>query len=429
MVKHRDRATGMAQMPADGCAASPAPASSSLLADGAAGATPVMAQYLEIKTANPDSLLWYRMGDFYELFFEDAVVASEALSIVLTKRGQHQGKAIPMCGVPVHRADEYLQRLIKKGFRVAVCEQLEDPAEARKRGAKAVVKRDVVRLVTPGTITEDALLEAKARNYLTALFARPEDLARRAGLETAIAIASVDISTGEFELGELMLADLAGELVRLSPSEIICGDALLADGTVKRAVQLSGGVATPVPEAYFDSQAGSRDLKAQLGVRELDGFGSFSRSALAATGAVLRYIALTQMGQRPHLRPPRRMGHGAGLIIDAGSRASLELVTALSGGASTTLFAAMDRTVSGAGGRELMARVTSPLADGAEINARLDAVAHVLANRRYADIGSSPVSRSLHRTMSQHGVPDRTDRRPFSSWTGRNRTGKIFLRD
>ena len=162
-----------------------------------------MAQYLEIKAANPDSLLWYRMGDFYELFFEDAVAASEALSIVLTKRGKHQGRDIPMCGVPVHRADEYLQRLIKHGYRVAVCEQLEDPAEARKRGAKAVVKRDVVRLVTPGTLTEEALLDAKARNYLTAVYCEtPHELGATAA-ESRLALASLDISTGEFEIAEV----------------------------------------------------------------------------------------------------------------------------------------------------------------------------------------------------------------------------------
>src|SRR6185503_16006747 len=165
-----------------------------------ADATPVMAQYLEIKTANPDSLLWYRMGDFYELFFEDAVVAAKALGIVLTKRGKHLGEDIPMCGVPVHRADEYLQRLIKLGYRVAVCEQLEDPAEARKRGAKAVVRRDVVRLVTPGTLTEDSLLDAKARNYLTAVFDGPKTGRGQADM---IALASLDISTGEFEVGEV----------------------------------------------------------------------------------------------------------------------------------------------------------------------------------------------------------------------------------
>src|SRR3990172_252560 len=158
-----------------------------------AGVTPSMAQFLEIKAANPDCLLFYRMGDFYELFFEDAVAAAQALGIVLTKRGKHLGEDIPMCGVPIHRADEYLQRLIRQGFRVAVCEQLEDPAEAKKRGHKAVVHRDVVRLVTPGTLTEDSLLDARARNYLTAIFKAP-----RVGAGGAtIALASVDISTGE----------------------------------------------------------------------------------------------------------------------------------------------------------------------------------------------------------------------------------------
>src|SRR5215510_2944726 len=168
--------------------------------EGALRATPVMEQYIEIKAANPDCLLFYRMGDFYELFFEDAVAAAAALGIVLTKRGKHLGNDIPMCGVPVHRADEYLQRLIRQGFRVAVCEQLEDPVEARKRGSKAVVRRDVVRLLTPGTLTEDSLLDAKARNYLTALFDGPRS---GAGRPTALARASLDISTGECEVGEV----------------------------------------------------------------------------------------------------------------------------------------------------------------------------------------------------------------------------------
>ena len=163
------------------------------------GVTPSMAQFLEIKAANPDSILWYRMGDFYELFFEDAVVASQALGIVLTKRGKHLGADIPMCGVPIHRADEYLQRLIRLGYRVAVCEQLEDPAEARKRGSKAVVRRDVVRLVTPGTLTEDSLLDAKARNYITAIYRAPGGSQTSvAEGDALVALASLDISTGEF---------------------------------------------------------------------------------------------------------------------------------------------------------------------------------------------------------------------------------------
>src|SRR2546421_9586261 len=243
-------------------------------AEGAARATPVMEQYIEIKAANPDCLLFYRMGDFYELFFEDAVAAAQALGIVLTKRGKHLGDDIPMCGVPVHRADEYLQRLIKLGFRVAVCEQLEDPAEARKRGSKAVVRRDVVRLVTPGTLTEDSLLDAKARNYLTALFDGPKTGAVNSA---TIALASLDISTGEFEVGEVPAADLPGEIVRLSPSEVIAADRLLADEGVRKWIGIAGAAATPVAGASFDSLAGERLLKAPLGVADLQAFGPVSR--------------------------------------------------------------------------------------------------------------------------------------------------------
>jgi DNA mismatch repair protein MutS len=329
-----------------------------------------MAQFLEIKAANPDCLLWYRMGDFYELFFDDAVTASSALSIVLTKRGKHQGEDIPMCGVPVHRADEYLQRLIRMGYRVAVAEQLEDPAEARKRGSKAVVRRDVVRLVTPGTLTEEALLDAKVRNYLTALF--------RNGSGISIALASLDISTGEFEVGEVAATDVAGELVRLSPGEVILADAMLADEAFKRAIEFAGAAPTPVPTAYFDSLAGKAALKEQLRVTELGGFGSFSNAELAAIGALLKYVDLTQMGRRPVLRPPKRSGSGSTLMIDAASRSSLELTRSVSGDKQSSLLAAIDRTVTGPGARELAARLASPLCDPRQIDARLDAVGFLL---------------------------------------------------
>ena len=349
-----------------------------------ADATPVMAQYLEIKAANPDSLLWYRMGDFYELFFEDAVTASEALSIVLTKRGTHQGRDIPMCGVPVHRADEYLQRLIKHGYRVAVCEQLEDPAEARKRGAKAVVKRDVVRLVTPGTLTEEALLDAKARNYLTAVYCEtPHELGATAA-ELRLTLASLDISTGEFEIAEISGLDLAGELIRLAPGEVLAPDGLLADQTFTRSVDYAGGKPTPIPSAYFDSKAGARDLKACLGVADLAGFGTFSRAQLAAIAAVLKYVDLTQMGRKPLVRAPRKAG-GDRLFIDAASRASLELVKAASGEKASTLLGAIDRTVTAGGARELQARLSSPLSDPDAIDARLYAVSYLLNNRRLID--------------------------------------------
>jgi DNA mismatch repair protein MutS len=366
-----------------------------------------MAQFLEIKAANPDSLLWYRMGDFYELFFEDAVVAAHALGIVLTKRGKHMGQDIPMCGVPIHRAEEYLQRLIRLGYRVAVCEQLEDPAEARKRGAKAVVRRDVVRLVTPGTLTEDALLDAKARNFLTALFRAPGP---DGGLES-FALASLDISTGECEVGEVTSIDLPGELVRLSPSEIIAADAVLAAEDVKRWMGVAGAAATPVPSAYFDSLAGERQLKAELGVSELGGFGTFSRAELAAIGALLKYVELTQIGRKPVIRPPRKTGADGVLVIDAASRASLELVRSSSGAKEGSLLAAIDRTVTAPGARELAARLASPLRDRPAIEARLDAVGFlfdqaVLREDLRAALRAAPdIARALARLSFARGGP------------------------
>ncbi len=344
-----------------------------------AEASPSMAQFLEIKAANPDSLLWYRMGDFYELFFDDAVIASATLGIVLTKRGKHLGQDIPMCGVPIHRADEYLQRLIRAGHRVAVAEQLEGPAQARKRGAKAVVRRDVVRLVTPGTLTEDALLDAKVHNYLTALFLGPAAAAGGKVPEQAtLALASLDISTGEFEVGEVKGADLPGELVRLSPSEVILSDALFGDAWLGRWIEVAGAAATPVPTAYFDSLAGEASLKRQLKVAELGGFGGFTRPELAAIGALLKYVELTQIGRKPVLRPPRKTGSDALLLIDAASRASLELTRSTAGDKQGSLLGAIDRTVTGAGARELAARLASPLREPKQIEGRLDAVGFLI---------------------------------------------------
>ncbi|MFM9846194.1 MAG: DNA mismatch repair protein MutS [Hyphomicrobiaceae bacterium] len=332
--------------------------------------SPAMAQFLEIKTANPDSLLWYRMGDFYELFFEDAVVAAKALGIVLTKRGKHLGQDIPMCGVPIHRADEYLQRLIKLGYRVAVCEQLEDPAEARKRGAKSVVRRDVVRLVTPGTLTEDSLLDIRARNYLTAMMPVPAASYDGKGL---YALASLDISTGEFEVGEVAADDLGGEVMRLAPGEIIAAD--ISDGKLTAPAAATGAALTPVASAFFDSLSGERLLKDRLGVGELGGFGNFSRAELATVGALLKYVDLTQIGAKPVVRPPRHSGSANSLVIDGATRASLEILRSTSGAREGSLLSAIDRTVTGAGARELATRLASPLRDPQQIAARLDALA------------------------------------------------------
>ncbi len=372
-----------------------------------AGVTPSMAQYLEIKAANPDSLLWYRMGDFYELFFEDAVTAAAALSIVLTKRGKHLGEDIPMCGVPVHRADEYLQKLIRQGYRVAVCEQLEDPAEARKRGAKAVVHRDVVRLVTPGTITEEALLDAQVRNYLTAIFREPAGR----GQAARVVLASLELSTGEFEVGAVAPSDLAGEIMRLMPGEIIAVDEVLADAEVARTAQLLTTALTPVPSATFDSLAGERNLAAVLGVADIGAFGSFTRGELAAIGGLLKYVELTQIGRRPAIRPPKRTGFGAAMMIDAASRASLELLRASSGDRRGSLLSAIDRTVTGAGSRELAARIASPLTDVGAINRRVEVVDYMVGNLelreevREALKRTPDIARAVSRLALQRGTP------------------------
>src|SRR6202012_4390724 len=209
-------------------------------------ATPMMAQYLEIKAAHAEYLLFYRMGDFYELFFDDAAKASEALDIALTKRGKHAGDDIPMCGVPVHAAEAYLEKLIRKGFRVAVCEQIEDPAEAKKRGSKSVVKREVMRLVTPGTLTEDSLLEARASNTLASLGRSGGDFA----------IASADMSTGDFRVGTVAYDGIAAELARIAPRELLVPDGLLADEMLGAVLKSFGPALSPLPSVKFDSGAG-----------------------------------------------------------------------------------------------------------------------------------------------------------------------------
>jgi DNA mismatch repair protein MutS len=338
-------------------------------------ATPMIAQYLEIKAANADCLLFYRMGDFYELFFGDAEVASRALGIALTKRGRHLGADIPMCGVPVHSADDYLQRLITQGHRVAICEQIEDPAEAKKRGPKAVVRRDVVRLVTPGTLTEETLLDARAHNFLTALFRAPE----KDGSEPSYALASLDISTGELIASSVRSSDLAGELARLKPGEVLAGDDIAGDAEIRRLIHEAGAALTPCPRAHFDSLRGERALKSRLGVGALDAFGAFMRPELAALAGLLTYVEITQVGKAPLLRPPRKESAGSLLFIDAATRANLELMRSNQGSRAGSLLAAIDRTVTAAGARELASRLGSPLTDVGVLNARLEAVAY-LAN-------------------------------------------------
>ncbi|MCE8468075.1 DNA mismatch repair protein MutS, partial [Rhodovulum sulfidophilum] len=322
----------------------------------------MMAQYLEIKSANPGALLFYRMGDFYEMFFDDAVTAAQALDIALTKRGKHQGEDIPMCGVPVHAAESYLLTLIRKGFRVAVCEQMEDPAEAKKRGSKSVVRRDVVRLVTPGTLTEESLLEARRHNFLAAF----------AEVRGEAALAWVDISTGAFRAMGCPGVRLGAELARLAPREVLLNEATERDWA--EIVSESGAAVTPLSRASFDSSSAETRLTGLFSVGTLEGFGTFSRAEMSAMGALVDYLEITQKGKLPLLRPPVREAMGGTMQIDAATRRNLELTASLSGGREGSLLAAIDRTVTAAGARLLERRLSSPSRDLPTIHARLAAV-------------------------------------------------------
>ena len=327
-------------------------------------ATPMMRQYLAIKGAHPDHLVFYRMGDFYELFFDDAVKASAALDIALTKRGQHLGEDIKMCGVPVHSHEAYLSRLIRQGFKVAVCEQIEDPAEAKKRGAKSVVERGVVRVITPGTLTEDALLDARSHNYLAALAEAQGDLA----------LGWLDLSTADFAAQPLQPSQLAAALARLSPGELLVPDRLLARDPLKTILEEWNSVLTPLPSARFDSDNARKRLQSAFNVAALDSYGSFSRAEVAACGALLDYVELTQAGKRPALAPPRRERADGTMEIDPATRRNLELVKSLDGRRDGSLLATIDRTLTGPGARLLAERIAAPLTERAEIERRLDLV-------------------------------------------------------
>ena len=335
--------------------------------------TPMMAQYLEIKAAHPDALLFYRMGDFYEMFFDDAVAAAESLDIALTKRGKHEGNDIPMCGVPVHAAEGYLLTLIRKGYRVGVCEQLESPAEAKKRGYKSIVKRDVVRLVTPGTLTEDSLLNARSHNYLAA-FVEVRDQA---------AIAWVDISTGTFNAMKANQTRLGPELARLSPSELIVPQALEND--LHQLVTEFGISLTGLSGSSFDSTSGEKRLCDLFGVSTLDAYGNFDRAEIAAMGAIVEYLNITQKGKLPLLQPPQQEQHNKTVQIDAATRRNLELTQALSGGRAGSLLAVIDTTVTAGGARLLERRLSAPSRLLETVSDRLNAVSHVVENTQITE--------------------------------------------
>ena len=324
--------------------------------------TPMMAQFLNIKEQYKEALLFYRMGDFYELFFEDAIVASKALGITLTKRGQHSGKDIPMCGVPAHASESYLLEQITHGFKAAVCEQMESPAEAKKRGPKSVVNRKVVRLVTAGTLTEESLLESTSNNFLLAF----------SEVRSEGAIAWVDMSTGELTTSQCTRAKLAIELSRLSPSEVIISESMYSD--ISPLATDAGTVLSPLGKSSFDSGSSDRRLRNLYGVSSLDSFGSFTRAELSAMGALIDYLDITQKGHLPFLKTPVKENKEKILQIDPATRRNLEILRNLKGEKAGSLLTTIDKTQTPPGARLLERWLSGPSTDLTLIKGRLDCV-------------------------------------------------------
>ncbi len=331
--------------------------------------TPMMAQYLEKKNEYPEYLLFYRMGDFYEMFFEDAVQASKALDINLTKRGKHNGQDIPMCGVPFHAYENYLSRLIKQGFKVAICEQMENPAEAKKRGSKSVVKRDVVRLVTAGTLTEDNLLDSCKHNFIMSI-ARQAD---------TLGLAWLDLSTGDFYLeeahvkGRAEISFLTATLARLCPVEIILSDSFIQDKNLFSLFNDHKKQLSILPQARYNTSNAKKNMLDYYNVASLDSFGSFSKAEILAGGVLFDYIASTQKGLVPRIEKPIKVFANEVLEIDDVTQKSLELLES-SSSKTGSLASVLDNTITGAGARLLHSYIASPLIDICKINERLDVV-------------------------------------------------------
>jgi DNA mismatch repair protein MutS len=326
--------------------------------------TPMMQQYLSIKAAHQDCLLFYRMGDFYELFFDDAIKASQILDIALTKRGKHIEQDIPMCGVPYHASDYYLPKLIKAGHKVAICEQLETPEQAKKRGYKEVVKRAVVRIITPGTLTEENLLESTSSNFLVSIVQQ----------EGKIAIAWLDISTRAFYVSRTLPTTLSADLARINPSEILISDKLLSDTEFSANLLEWRGKITSHVSSFFESSKNELKLKSFYNVASLEAFGNFSKSEVAAAGSIIEYISITQKGNVPPLPAPAQLNADNYLIIDTATRRNLELTKTQQGAKAGSLLSIIDKTITSAGARLLCEYLSSPLIDSVTINARLSVI-------------------------------------------------------
>lgn len=363
--------------------------------------TPAMQQYFQLKSQYPDCILFYRMGDFYELFFEDALTASKILDIALTKRGKHAGEDIPMCGVPAHAAEGYLHKLIGSGLKIAICEQLETPEEAKKRGYKSVVKRDVVRIVTPGTITEESLLQATVPSHLAALYIK--------GGEGSLAW--LDLSTGAFYIASVARAELPALLARVMPKELLIPESLQEEMAEESWFKEMRAAIATKPDALFDARKGIAALKEQFTVMFHDGFGNLLPSDLAACGVLIDYIRITQMQTVARLDPPRKELASDAMQIDAATRRSLELLYTLSGERKGSLLSTIDRTVSAAGGRALTYAMAAPLAQKERIDARLDAVAFMHEQTSLRSelqrhlVATGDLERAVTRLMMGRGGP------------------------
>jgi len=350
-----------------------------------------MVQYLGLKAKAGDCLLFYRMGDFFELFFDDARAAAATLDIALTSRGEHDGTPIPMCGVPVHAAEGYLARLIKAGHRVAIAEQTESPEQAKARGGKTLVTRDIVRFVTAGTLTEDSLLDSWASNMLVAV----------AQVGEFFGLAAADISTGYFELLTVTGGSLEAELARLSASELV----------VPEGLPQSPPDAIIRPRADFESTVGGDLLRQHFALTTLGSIGPVTRAEQAAAGGLISYLAHAGQGKMPFLKLPVRREVHEHLLIDQATRDSLEINSASKGGRAGSLLAEVDRTITGAGARQLASDLAAPLMDKAKIDARLSLVqwfheAPLTRDAVRAALRQLPdIARALGRVVAGRGSP------------------------
>ena len=364
--------------------------------------TPMMQQYMAIKAEHGDALLFYRMGDFYELFFDDAITAAETLNIALTHRGKHHEKPIPMCGVPHHSHENYLHRLIKHGFKVAICEQMEAPEEAKKRGYKAVVKRGVVRIVTPGTLTEDALLDAKQSNYLLAL---------NTAKKQQVSISWLDLSTGDFWVETIGEDDLSAALMRINPTELLIPQSVWEHNALFARLQDWKSALTPHVNSFFDAAKGERSLKQFFEVTSLDSFTALSNSEKGGCGALLEYVALTQKDSAVHLKPPMRFIQSDHMVIDGATVRNLELLRTLSGEYKGSVAHVLNKAVSAAGSRLFGQWLGSPLCNVTAIGERQDAIAFfheqpdLIDNARAALSQTPDIERALSRLYMQRSGP------------------------